>query len=74
MLLSEIRNMPTTVDLASDVPDKIHESLFRSWHIVAKIEELCEAKTPHSVILELIADMRCAPNKPLEYNRESAFL
>jgi len=38
-----------------------HASLYRSWHIVEKVVELCEQKCPHGVILEIIEDLKAAP-------------
>ena len=51
MKFSEIRKMPTTYD-------NVHESVFRSYHILEKVKELIEQKTPAYVMIELINDMQ----------------
>ena len=43
--------MPTTYD-------NVHESVFRSYHILEKVKELIEQKTPAYVMIELINDMQ----------------
>ena len=60
MKLSEIRNFPTTIDTGTN-GQRFHESLLRSYHIVQKVIELCERRADHEVIMELIEDMRSAP-------------
>jgi hypothetical protein len=49
--------------LPSDYND-VHESVFRSYHIVEKVKGLLERKTPPDVILELINMMEL--NQPQE--------
>ncbi len=60
MILSEIRQMPKTMtkkEVTGVLNEGMHESLFRSYHIVQKVKELVDAKTPHAVILEIIRDL-----------------
>lgn len=61
MSLNEIRMMPTARPISSD--GAVHESIFRSYHIVQKVRELLEAKTPHGVILEIVTDLQNAPKE-----------
>lgn len=65
MKMYEIRRMPTTSDgLTQDVdkPLKIHESVFRSFHIVDKVVELCTKEVPYDLIIEIIHDLQTMPN------------
>lgn len=39
----------------------VHESVMRSFHILGKVCELLQKKTPHDVILEIIDDLKGAP-------------
>lgn len=48
--LAHIREMPTVVN-------EVHESVYRSWHILHYVEWLLERETPNDVILALIRDM-----------------
>lgn len=63
MTLSEIRSMPRDVDFKDVDPNSkgMHESCFRSYHIVEKVMELCHEATPHKLMLEIINDLRLAP-------------
>ncbi len=62
MILSEIRNFPTTIDQGANEA-RFHESLLRSWHIVQKVKELCLKGVPHDVLFEIIEDLEHAPTK-----------
>ena len=53
MKLSDME-MPTTVD-------SVHESCYRSYHCLAKVKDLLEQKCPPDVILEIIEDIKTAP-------------
>ena len=61
MKATEIRRMPTDtsemVRLATEKDPKIHESCFKSFHIVEKVKELLKKDTPSDVILEFIEIM-----------------
>lgn len=59
MTFTEIRKIPTTIDLNKweHAPGGIHQSVFRSYHIVGKIIEMCEQKVSHEIMLEIIADL-----------------
>ena len=61
MLLAQIRAMPTEVTRAfvTAHPDSqgFHESLTRSYHIVAKVKELLECKCPPDILLSIIDDL-----------------
>jgi hypothetical protein len=52
--LLDIMQMPTVID-------KIHESPFRSWHILNYVETLLERDTPPDVVLEIVRSLRTAP-------------
>lgn len=65
MKLSEIRVMPTTLSMESTGGGRWHESMLRSYHIVAKVIELLEAGAPASVVIEVIRDLQEArPQEP----------
>ena len=49
-MIKEIRSYPT-------VHENIHESIFRSYHILEKVKELLEKKTSGDIVLELINEM-----------------
>jgi hypothetical protein len=51
--IAQIRAKPTVMDDAG----KIHESVFRSFHIVSKIKNFLQRGVPTDVILELIDEM-----------------
>lgn len=53
MRIIDIHALPTTMDNAS----KIHESVFRSFHILEKAKEYLALGVPPGVILDLIAEM-----------------
>lgn len=40
------------------VHENIHESIFKSYHILEKVVRYLELNTPNEVILELIAEMK----------------
>jgi hypothetical protein len=67
MLLSEVREFPTTLDTGPNCR-RIHESVFRSYQTVEKVIELLQARCPHEIILEIIEDIKHAPqtDKTLE--------
>lgn len=50
----DIRRMPTTLDM-------VHESVFRSYHVLEKVQELLRQQTPARVILEVIEDLQSEP-------------
>ncbi len=66
MRLNEIRKQPTTTsEMVRDVGEtdpRIHESVFRSYHIVDKAIKLCQQKVPHEVIIEIIEDLKNSYN------------
>lgn len=55
MRLSDIAKIPTTVN-------KVHESVYRSYHILNKVADLLHKGTPAQVVLELIAEMQDMPH------------
>lgn len=55
MRMDLIRCMPT----AMDDPGKVHESVFRSYHVLEKTKNMLERGVPASFILELIREMEC---------------
>lgn len=61
MKATEIRRMATDTSemarLPNEVDPKIHESCFRSFHIVEKVKELLNKDTPSEVLLEFIEIM-----------------
>lgn len=62
MTLFEIRQIPKEMHLRRT--GGIHESVLRSYHIVAKVVELLERKTDHETILEIINDLYTNEVKP----------
>ena len=62
MMIQEIRAMPVILD--GKKLGKIHESVFRSSHIVRKIQYWLEKKVPPEIILELIGEMEAPPFEP----------
>lgn len=63
MKLAEIRAQDTSLereDLTIGATSW-HESLLRSYHIVAKVKELLERGTPADVVIEIIEDLQDAP-------------
>jgi len=40
-----------------------HESLMRSYHILAQVKELLNSDTPSAVVLDLISIMEAQPQK-----------
>ena len=55
MNLAEIRKRPTSVN-------NCHESILRAYHVVQKVRELLERRTPPEVLVELIDDLMDAPH------------
>jgi len=51
MMLEEIRELPT-------LSNNIHESVFRSYHILNKVLELIERGDSKETILEIVEDLR----------------
>jgi hypothetical protein len=60
MTLAEIRDLPTVFGTGPN-GNRVHESIFRSYHCVQKVRELLREETPPSVILEIIDDIMDAP-------------
>lgn len=60
MTFADIRSFPTAVDFGGSTT-KVHESCLRSFQIVGKLEELIAAGAPSKVLLEIIEDLRGAP-------------
>jgi len=58
----DICAMPTCVDANAFPlgPSKFHESLFRSYHILAKAKELLGCGVPPGVVLDLVGEMESA--------------
>jgi len=56
--LADIRKMPTVLREIEPGSRGAHESLLRSYHILANVEELLGEETPSGVILEIIEDLR----------------
>jgi len=65
MKLNEIRRIPVLSSEftreAGDIDPKLHESVFRSFHIVEKVVELLKKRTPPEIIIEIIEDLKDAP-------------
>ncbi len=55
MKIIEIIPLPTSVE--GNFPNGVHESIFKSFHILEKVKKLLEYQTPYPVILELITEM-----------------
>ena len=55
MKIIEILKMPT-------VDNKIHESIFRCYHILEKVEYYLACDVPRFIILELIEEMKGGKN------------
>jgi hypothetical protein len=64
MKFSEIRRMATDTSefarMKGENDPKIHESIFRSFHIVNKVKELLLKNTPYDVVIEIIDDLQNA--------------
>lgn len=65
MKIAEIKKMPCVLHVPGpyrgSIIGKYHESLTRSYHLLAKVKELLEAGTPGSVVLEIIEDVEGVP-------------
>ena len=74
MKLNEIRKQPTTTgEMIRDVGERdprIHESVFRSFHIVDKIKELLKKGTPPDVLIEIIEDLQNSSSRYEEVGPE----
>jgi hypothetical protein len=60
MKLLEIMRMPTSVDVIPPGCKGVHESCLRSYHIVQLAERWLGAGVPHSILLEVIEELRQA--------------
>lgn len=60
MNILNIVNEPTTVN-------DIHESVYRSYHILNLVEDLLGRGVPSDVILELLRELREAPRKEVAW-------
>ena len=59
MTLAEIRLVPTERPLgACNAANTIHESAFRSYHIINKVVDLLKKNVPAEAILEIIKDLQ----------------
>lgn len=58
MKLHDIRMMPTVIA-------NTHESCYRSFQVVNKLQELIEQETPHEVLLEILDDLMKAPQQEM---------
>jgi hypothetical protein len=64
MTFDEIRRMPTVVEAIPEGARGVHESVLRSYRILAKVEELIRGDPAHGIacpaglLLDLIAMMR----------------
>lgn len=69
MKLLEIRRMATTTSefarVSGEEDPMIHESIFRSFHIVDKIKELLKKGTPPDVLVEIIEDLQNSTSKDM---------
>ncbi len=64
MKVTDIQRLATTIRIDTSYPSGgLHESVFRSWQIVAKVKELLEQNTPAPLILELIETMEEGRNE-----------
>ena len=66
--IQEIKGFPVTLDyeaisasLTAGHPAGWHESLLRSYHILAKVKEWLSLGAPPSVVLELIEELETTP-------------
>ncbi len=50
--------------------DNVHESVYRSYHILDKVVELLDQEVPHVVIVEIVADLRDAPDVVGLYDKD----
>ena len=50
MKIRDIANLPT-------LKDRMHESIFRAYHIVEKVKYLLQNNVPSNILLELIEEM-----------------
>ena len=57
MKISDIRAFPTTIDSIPTGCKGVHESVLRSFQIVAKVRWLLEHGTPSDVVLSLMDEM-----------------
>lgn len=58
MYLRDVSNYPTTIN-------SIHESVYRSYHILDKVLDWLKCGVPADVLLELVEEMKTAPNKEM---------
>lgn len=66
--LRGVLNMPTVMD-TKDVPNNakgIHESVFRSYHIVEYVRELLERGVPGDVVLDILKSLQEEP--PMDHS------
>lgn len=72
MKLSEIRELPTTIDSGPN-GHRVHESTLRGYHILNKVVEHLAAGSNPLAVLEIIDDLRSAPevDRPLTYAVEA---
>jgi len=57
MKISEIRQLQTAISEIPSGAKAVHESAFRSYHILQKVKDLLARNVPVDVILELVAEM-----------------
>ncbi len=55
--IADIRAMPRDTKAMGDYARPYHESSFRAYHIVQKVQDLLRRGTPPDVVLELIREM-----------------
>lgn len=63
MRLRDLEQFPTVLNTETVAPQRIHESVFRCWHILNRVDELLEAGTPGPVLLDLLREMRELPHR-----------
>ena|ERR1700685_3182589 len=70
--IGTIANLPTCLK-PGDLDKRAagyHESLMRSYHIVAKLKTLIELGTPHTVILEILALLQSNDFQPYAWHEQ----
>jgi len=63
MKIIDIQKFPTSItfNTSHSIPNGIHESLFRSYHILNRVLEEIQAGTGTDTILEIVEMMRANP-------------
>lgn len=64
MRIIDIANLPTIIEEIPPSSEGVHESIFRSYHILEKAKWMLQEGTPPQVVLDLIEEMEVAGIEP----------